>query len=73
MLYTNYLVSLSMSENTAIQISRKRLNGIKLRAAEDNRKIHSEMLDVILKKSGVPELTDEELDSKLRELEVAAE
>ena len=53
------------NDNTGIQISKKRLNGLKLRALADKRTIAAE-LDFLLEKAAISELTDEELKRELR-------
>jgi hypothetical protein len=53
------------------QMKSERLNGVRLRADRENRSV-ANMLDTILQDAGVPELTDKELEKKLKEKEVAA-
>lgn len=53
------------------QVKAERLNGLKLRATRENRSV-ANMLDTILQDAGVPEMTDKELEKKLKEKEVAA-
>jgi hypothetical protein len=61
------------SDWTAVSISRKRLNGLKLRTTQQNRRNPGNTLDTILRDSGIPELTDKELEVALKKLEVPAE
>lgn len=60
---------MSMSSNwTTIGIRLERLNGLKLLAGRDGRRTPGNMLDIILERSGVEELSEEELQKKLRKL-----
>lgn len=52
---------------TVVSISRKRLNGLKLRAEKENRKT-ANMLDTLLLNAGISELTDHELEKGLKKL-----
>lgn len=51
---------------TSITITKKRLNGLKLRTVIENRKSFANTLDTILLNSGIAELTDHELEKELK-------
>ena len=58
-------------ENTSIQISKKRLNGLEFKARTNEPKTNKAyLLETILKKAGIPELSDIELESKLKEVTI---
>lgn len=52
-----------------VRISKERLNGLRLRAAEDGTKYDNLTLDLVLQKAGVLELTDKQLEKELRKLQ----
>jgi len=52
--------------NTSVNITRKRMNGLILMAAQQNRPTRTNMLDFILDEAGVHELTFEELIEKAK-------
>lgn len=51
----------------ATSLRREQYNGLRLMATKDTRTV-AQMLYLILRKGGVPELTDEELETKLKKL-----
>ena len=55
------LVDNVTTENTSVTITKKRMNGLILRAAQENRSTKSNMLDTILSQAGIDELTLNEL------------
>jgi len=54
----------TVTDNTSVTITKKRMNGLVLRAAQENRSTKSNMLDTILVQAGVEELSVEELIEK---------
>lgn len=51
---------------TAVQISKKRLNGLEFKVSTHKpRTTKAALLDMILEKAGIPELSDKELEQKL--------
>jgi len=58
-------------KNTSVQISTKRLNGLEYKAQISKPKTaKAYLLDTLLEKEGVPELTDEDLKRKLKEIDI---
>ena len=50
-------------------IKREQRNGLRYLAAKDSRAM-AQMLFLVLRKAGVPELSDQELEEKLKKLKV---
>ncbi len=57
-----------VTDNTSVTITKKRMNGLVLKAAQENRSTKSNMLDTILIQAGVEELTHEELIEKSKRI-----
>jgi hypothetical protein len=53
-----------VTDNTSVTITKKRMNGLILRAAQDKLDTKKNMLDNILDNAGIEELTFEELVEK---------
>lgn len=65
-----------MQENddnwTSVAIRRQRMNGLRLEAEKKKRSVGN-VLDLVLDRAGVSELSDEQLTAKLKELEVSVQ
>jgi len=61
-----------VADNTAVTISKKRMNGLILRTAQQGTKYNNITLDIILRDAGILELTTKELEKELRKMEVSA-
>jgi len=58
------------SESCAVTISKKRLNGLMWWTKKEGLVYASVALESILTRNGIPELTDEQFEQKLKDLEV---
>ena len=59
-------------QNTSIGITRERKNGLRLETEKRGTLYDSITLDIILRDAGIPELSEEQLQQRLKKMEVTA-
>jgi len=57
-----------VADNTAVTISKKRMNGLILRTAQQGTKYNNITLDIILRDAGILELSSKELERELKKM-----